>query len=83
MNETNKNNFKFKNMIISEFYIKTQKTGAGHYLVIVTNEINNEIKSYTESDMTIIDALNDEDGELDMTQLDAMQIVIRKSGFNN
>ena len=70
-------------MIISEFYIKAQKTGAGHYLVTVTNEINNEIKFYTESDMTIIDALNDEDGELDLTQSDAMQIVIRKSGFNN
>ena len=33
--------------------------------------------------MQIIDALNDEDGELDMTQWDATQIVIRKAGFDN
>jgi hypothetical protein len=66
-----------------EFYIETKKTGAGHYLVTVTDEMNNEIKSYTETDMQIIDALNDEDGELDMTQWDATQIVIRKAGFYN
>jgi hypothetical protein len=66
-----------------EFYIETKKTGAGHYLVTVTDEANNEIKSYTETDMQIIDALNDEDGELDMTQWDATQIVIRKAGFDN
>ena len=66
-----------------EFYIETKKTGAGHYLVTVTDEANNEIKSYTETDMQIIDALNDEDGELNMTQWDATQIVIRKAGFDN
>jgi hypothetical protein len=66
-----------------EFYIETKKTGAGHYLVTVADEMNNEIKSYTETDIQIIDALNDEDGELDMTQWDATQIVIRKAGFYN
>jgi hypothetical protein len=65
-----------------EFYIETKKTGAGHYLVTVTDEANNEIKSYTETDMQLIDALN-EDGDLDMTQWDATQIVIRKAGFDN
>lgn len=66
-----------------EFYIETKKTGAGHYLVTVTDEANNEIKSYTEKDMTIIDALSEEDGMYDMSQWDAMQIVIKKAGFNN
>jgi hypothetical protein len=65
-----------------EFYIETKKKGAGHYLVTVTDEASNEIKSYTETDMQLIDALN-EDGELDMTQWDATQIVIRKAGFDN
>ena len=65
----------------SEFYIETKKTGAGHYLVTITDEANNEIKSYTETDMQIIDALTDEYGMYDLTQLEAMQLVIKKSGF--
>ena len=66
-----------------EFYIETKKTGAGHYLVTVTDESNNEIKSYTETDMQIIDAYSEEDGMYDITQWDAAQIMIRKSGFEN
>lgn len=64
-----------------EFYIETKKTGAGHYLVTVTDEANNESKSYTENDMQIIDALNEEDGMYDMSQWDAMNMVIEKAGF--
>jgi hypothetical protein len=70
-------------MKTTKFYIETKKTGAGHYLVTVTDKVNNEIKSYTETDMQIIDAFSDEDGELDITQLDATRIMIRKAGFNN
>ena len=76
----------FKNEILWElqnFTSKQKKTGAGHYLVTVTDEANNEIKSYTETDMQIIDALSEEDGMYDMSQWDAMQIVIRKAGFDN
>lgn len=67
----------------SEFYIQTKKTGAGHYLVTVTDEANNQDKSYTETDMQIIDALSEEDGMYDITQWEAMQIVISKAGFEN
>ena len=70
-------------MRTSEFYIETKKTGAGHYLVTVTDEANNEIKSYTETDMQIIDAYSEEDGMYDITQWDAAQIIIIKSGFEN
>jgi hypothetical protein len=66
----------------SEFYIETKKTGAGHYLVTVTNEANNEIKSYTETDMQIIDAFSEEESYLDISQLDATQLMIKRSGFN-
>ena len=65
-----------------EFYIETKKIGAGHYLVTVTDEANNEVKSYEETDMQVIDAFSDEDGELDMSQWDACQTMIRKAGFN-
>ena len=65
-----------------EFYIETKKTGAGHYLVTVTDEANNEVKSYTETDMQVIDALSEEDEMYDMTQWEASQIVIRKAGFD-
>lgn len=68
-------------MKTTEFYIETKKTGAGHYLVTVTDEANNESKSYTENDMQIIDALNEEDGMYDMSQWDAMNMVIEKAGF--
>jgi hypothetical protein len=64
-----------------EFYIQTKKTGAGHYLVTVTDESNNKIRHYTETDMQVIDALTDEYGMYDITQLEAMQLVIEKSGF--
>ena len=69
-------------MRTSEFSIGTKKVGAGQFKVTVIDSANDEIKSYVENDMTIIDALNDEDGMYDMSQWDAMQIVITKSGFN-
>ena len=66
-----------------EFTVITKKVGAGQFKVTVSDEANDEIKSYTENDMTIIDALSEEDGMYDITQFDAMEIVISKSGFNN
>lgn len=66
-----------------EFTIETKKVGAGQFQVTVTDSTNDEIKTYIENDMTIIDALGEEDGMYDMTQWDAMQIVITKSGFEN
>ena len=75
-------NNKIKKMRNLEFYIETKKTGAGHYLVTVTDEANNEIKSYTETDMQIIDAFSEEESYLDISQLDATQLMIKRSGFN-
>lgn len=74
-----------------EFNISTKKVGAGHFEVTVIDSANDEIKTYIESNMSIIDALNDTDisdinEEVEGTgysQWEAMQIVIRKSGFDN
>ena len=66
-----------------EFTIETKKVGAGQFQVTVTDSANDEIKSYVENDMQIIDALSEEDGMYDMSQWDATQIVIRKAGFDN
>jgi hypothetical protein len=51
--------------------------------ISMDDEANNEVKSYTETDMQVIDALSEEDGLYDMTQWDASQVVIRKAGFEN
>ena len=67
----------------TEFTIETKKVGAGQFQVTVTDSVNHKIKTYIENDMTIIDALSEEDGMYDMSQWDAMQIVIRKAGFDN
>ena len=64
-----------------EFNIETKKVGAGQFKVTVIDSANNEIKSYIENDMQIIDAITEEDGMYYMSQWDAMQIVIAKSGF--
>ena len=64
-----------------EITIALKKIGAGQFEVIVTNQANNEIKSYIESDMRIIDALSEDDGMYNLTQWEAMQIVISKAGF--
>jgi hypothetical protein len=64
-----------------EFTIET-KVGAGQFQVTVTDSANDEIKSYVENDMTLY-ALTEEDGLYDMSQWEAMQIVIRKAGFDN
>jgi hypothetical protein len=66
-----------------EFTIETKKVGAGQFQVTVTDLANDEIKSYVENDMTLYDALTEEDGLYDMSQWDAMQLVITKSGFDN
>lgn len=66
-----------------EFTIEPKKVGAGQFQVTVTDSENDEIKSYVENDMTLYDALTEEDGMHDMSQWDAMQIVIRKVGFDN
>ena len=65
-----------------EFTIETKKVGAGQFQVTVTDSANDEIKSYVENDMTLYDALTEEDGMYDISQCDAMQIVIRKTGFD-
>lgn len=64
-----------------EFTIETKKIGAGQFMVTVIDSANDEIKSYVENDMQIIDALSEEDGMYDMTQFEAMETVIRRSGF--
>lgn len=66
-----------------EFTIETKKVGAGQFKVTVTDSANDEIKSYVENDMQVIDALSEEDGMYDISQWDATQIVIRKAGFDN
>ena len=66
-----------------EFNIETKKVGAGQFQVTVTDSANDEVKFYIENDMTLIDSLTEEDGLYDMSQWDAMQIVISKSGFDN
>lgn len=64
-----------------EFNIETLKVGAGQFKVIVTDSANDEIKSYIENDTQLIDALSEEDGMYDISQYEAMEIVISKSGF--
>ena len=66
-----------------EFTIETKKVGAGQFEITVIDSANDEIKSYVENDMTLFDALTEEDGMYDMSQWEAMQIVIRKAGFDN
>ena len=70
-------------MKTTEFFIETKKVGAGIFKITVTDEANNEIKSYIETDMQLIDALSEEDGMYGISQWDAMQIVIKKAGFIN
>lgn len=72
-----------KIMKTPEFTIETKKVGAGQFQVIVTDSANDEIKSYVENDMTLYDALTEEDGLYNISQWDAMQMVIRKAGFDN
>lgn len=61
--------------------IQLQKVGAGQFKIIATDQSSNEIKSYIENDMQIIDALSEDDGMYNLTQWDATQIVISKAGF--
>lgn len=62
--------------------IKTKKVGAGHYQVIVTDEANDKVETLVETDMTIIDALNDDDGNGFYTQLEASQLLISKANLS-
>ena len=64
-----------------EITVETKKVNAGHYEVTVTESIRGEIKKYIETDMQIIDASSEEDGMYDITQYEAMQIMIEKAGF--
>jgi disulfide oxidoreductase YuzD len=68
-------------MKTQEFTIETKKVGAGQFKVTVIDSVNDEIKSYIETDMQIIDAISEDDGMYDITKWDAMQIIIEKSGF--
>jgi hypothetical protein len=68
-------------MRTQEFTIETKKVGAGQFKVTVTDSANDQIKSYIENDMQIIDALSEADGMYELSQWDAMQFVIKKSGF--
>ena len=65
-----------------EFTIATKKVGAGQFKVIVTDSANDEVQSYIENDMQIIDAMSDEYGMYDITQWEAMETAINKAGFN-
>lgn len=68
-------------MKTQELTIETKKVGAGQFQVTITDSVNHETKSYVERDMTIIDALSEEDGMYGITQCEAMDIVISKAGF--
>ena len=64
---------------LPQINVYNKKVNAGHYEIKVVCEETDEIFTYTETDMQLIDALNDESGMYDMTQWDAMQIVINKA----
>ena len=72
-----------------EFTIETKKVGAGHFEVTITDQANNEIKSYTENDMSLIDAFNDTDVSDENEEVEgtgysiweASQRMIEKAGF--
>ena len=66
-----------------EFTIETKKIGAGQFEITVTDSANNEIKKYIESDMTLYDALTEDNGLYDMSQYEAMETVIFKAGFTS
>ncbi len=61
-----------------EYNIYTKKVSAGQFKVTVVDSMNDIEKSYLENDMTIIDALDEED-----SAWDAMQTIIAKAGFKN
>jgi len=61
-----------------QFFIQTKKVYAGHFEVTVTDEMNNIEKSYTETDMSNIDDLEDDDESI---RFEAMETLIRKAGF--
>jgi hypothetical protein len=56
--------------------IQTKKVGAGQFKVTVIDGDN--VKSYIENDMTLYDALTEADGMYDISQDEAIQIVISK-----
>ena len=56
--------------------IQTKKVGAGQFQITVIDGDN--VKSYIENDMTLYDALTEADGMYDISQDEAMQIVISK-----
>jgi hypothetical protein len=56
--------------------IQTKKVGAGQFQITVIDGDN--VKSYIENDMTLYDALTEADGMYDISQDEAIQIVISK-----
>lgn len=63
------------------FTIQAKKVGAGHYLVTVIDNDNDVKKSYTETDMQIIDVLSEQEEMYDITLEQATEHVIKKAGF--
>lgn len=61
------------------YTIRTKKVGAGHYEITVLK--NYESKMYVETDMHIIDALNDDDPDNFYTEAEAIDLIISKAGF--
>jgi hypothetical protein len=59
--------------------IQTKKVGAGQFQITVIDGDN--VKSYIENDMTLYDALTEADGMYDISQDEAIQLVIYKSGL--
>jgi hypothetical protein len=59
--------------------VYTKKVYAGHYEVSVVCEETNEEFKYTETDMDLIDALENEYGNEWFTQFEAMQAAIAKA----
>lgn len=62
--------------------IKGKKIGAGHYEIVVTDESNGKAGTFIETDMTIIDALSDEDGNGFYTRTEARQLLISKANLS-
>ena len=59
--------------------VNAKKVGAGHFEVTVSN--GESESKFVETDMTIIDALNDEEGNGFYSQQEAADILINKSGI--
>ena len=71
-------------METSKFNIYTKKVGAGHFEITVVNNETEVTKKYVETDMHLYDAFTEEEeGIFDTTPIEAMEIIIKRSGFKN